>query len=380
MFVLKSEVGRVARWRLFLQEFDFVVEHVPGKSNVIADGLSRCLVILDDAKQKIEKVHNAVMGHGGVSKTMQLLKEHDLQWKSMRSDVVEYVRNCPVCQKSRVTAVDDRAVEAHVIESYEPFQEVSLDSVVNLPEDSTGNKVILVVIDNFTRYVELFAVKDVSASTAAQCLLSVSCRYGPVSIIRSDNGSQFVSEVFSKLVELMGSRQLLTVGFKPSANGICERVNAEVVRHLSAIVRCSGIQDRWSMGLPLVQRILNTSVHSSTGFSPVKLLFGDAIDLDRGLVSPPPGVRMVDYPSYVRDLCEFQKLAIAASQVHQASLNDRRVMNPGVTEDQEKKSFEVGEYVLAKRFVAEKLDFKWRGPFRVVAVNANVLICGLVNL
>jgi hypothetical protein len=184
--------------------------------------------------------------------------------------------------KSRTTLVDDPAVAAHVIESYEPFQEVSLDSVVNLPEDSDGNKVILVVIDSFTRFVELFPVSDVSADTAAKYLLSVCCHYGPVAVIRPDNGGQFVSDVFRKLVESMGSKQLLTVGFKPSANGVVERVNNEVIRHLSAIVRTRGIQERWSLGLPLVQRILNTTVHSSIGFSPAELLFGNAITLDLG--------------------------------------------------------------------------------------------------
>ncbi|MFO0003049.1 MAG: Ty3/Gypsy family RNase HI domain-containing protein, partial [bacterium] len=44
MYVMKSDTGRVARWRLFLQEFDFVIQHLEGKRNVVADALSRCLV------------------------------------------------------------------------------------------------------------------------------------------------------------------------------------------------------------------------------------------------------------------------------------------------------------------------------------------------
>ena len=37
IYVLRSETGRIGRWRLFLQDFDFTVHHIPGVSNVIAD-------------------------------------------------------------------------------------------------------------------------------------------------------------------------------------------------------------------------------------------------------------------------------------------------------------------------------------------------------
>jgi transposase InsO family protein len=118
-----------------------------------------------------------------------------------------------------------------------------LDSIVNLPPDGNDNTCILVVIDNFTKFVELFAVADVSAVTAAQCLLSVVGRYGCVETIRSDRGGQFVSEVFRHLVKLMGSKQLLTIGYRPQGNVIVERVNAEVIRHLAAIVHARRIKN-----------------------------------------------------------------------------------------------------------------------------------------
>jgi hypothetical protein len=37
----EEPVGQIARWLEFLSEFDFVVEHRPGKSHANADGLSR---------------------------------------------------------------------------------------------------------------------------------------------------------------------------------------------------------------------------------------------------------------------------------------------------------------------------------------------------
>mmetsp|Transcript_16517 Transcript_16517/g.24000 ORF Transcript_16517/g.24000 Transcript_16517/m.24000 type:complete len:116 (+) Transcript_16517:1029-1376(+) len=37
---------------------------------------------------------------------------------------------------------------------------------------------------------------------------------------------------------------------------------------------------------PFIQRIINSSVESSIGVSPAQLLFGNAIDLDRGILTP----------------------------------------------------------------------------------------------
>jgi hypothetical protein len=158
-------------------------------------------------------------------------------------------------------------------------------------------------------------------------LLQLCGRYGYVSFIRSDRGGQFISDVFSKLVQLMGSKQILTIGYRPQSNGIVERANSEMKRHLIAIVQHRRIAELWSMGLPLVQRILNATVHSVTGFAPAMLLFGNAINLNRSIFAPPQESVLVDYPSYVQKLCRVQAHAIAASQEHLAADIDRRIIN-----------------------------------------------------
>lgn len=57
-------------------------------------------------------------------------------------------------------------------------------------------------------------------------------------------------------------------------------MNKEVMRHVRAIVFDSRIQSKWSIAVPLAQRIINTSVHATTGVSPAQLIFGNAVDLD----------------------------------------------------------------------------------------------------
>ena len=56
-----SEVGKIVRWRIYLQDFHFLIRHIPGKHNVVADCLSRLLyvqgyVLSDDEEHQVFNV------------------------------------------------------------------------------------------------------------------------------------------------------------------------------------------------------------------------------------------------------------------------------------------------------------------------------------
>jgi len=44
-FMQTDPSARVIRWRHFLSEFNFVIVHIPGNTNVMADMLSRCCAL-----------------------------------------------------------------------------------------------------------------------------------------------------------------------------------------------------------------------------------------------------------------------------------------------------------------------------------------------
>ena len=65
-----------------------------------------------------------------------------------------------------------------------------------------------------------------------------------------------------------------------------EQVNREVLEGLKAILYAENSTYYWSDYIPFVQGILNTEVHSSTCGLLHNWYFGNAIDLDRGILTP----------------------------------------------------------------------------------------------
>ena len=66
-----------------------------------------------------------------------------------------------------------------------------------------------------------------------------------------------------------------------------ERANKEVNRHLRAFTFHTNTVQDWRLSLPMVQRIMNATFSDRTKLSSSQLLFGNALNLDRGIFAPP---------------------------------------------------------------------------------------------
>ena len=76
------------------------------------------------------------------------------------------------------------------------------------------------------------------------------------------------------------------MAYSHEENALVERWNHEVVRYLRALVFDKNFVDEWSDLLPFAQRICNAEVNSSTKVSAAQIIFGGAINLDRGILVP----------------------------------------------------------------------------------------------
>ena len=165
------------RWHLHLQSYNCEVRYIKGEQNFVADKLSRLCPVSDDTEyigafdeflaveavnadqpttdttyaalaaplheidsltdevhSDIAQVHNEIVGHHGVERTLRKLFRKDKQWKYMREHVKFFIRNCPYCQKiSRLKVQINTA--PFVASSREPMSRISFDTIGILTED-----------------------------------------------------------------------------------------------------------------------------------------------------------------------------------------------------------------------------------------------------
>jgi transposase InsO family protein len=78
-------------------------------------------------------------------------------------------------------------------------------------------------------------------------------RFGTPEVVHTDRGTAFHNELVSELLRMSGTEQLLTTAYSSEENGIVERANQEVPRHLNAILFDSRVHNKWSFEqLPMV--------------------------------------------------------------------------------------------------------------------------------
>jgi hypothetical protein len=234
------------------------------------------------------KVHNDGAGHVGKIRTYSRMRKlPGFPWGLPTSEVYNKIKTecneCLTCLKIWSTRGENASASGAVIRQ-RPWTEVAIDLIVLTEPDRDGNKNILVVIDSFSRAVELFPLKAGDAESVAACLFDVYHRYGRPVRVRCDRAKAFLKSVIYRFQKMMGVALHPTLSYSPQQNGQCERANQEVMRHLRAMVISKpGAQKRWGLLTPAVRRILNNTVHSDTGCTPNELIYGGYGDTEASM-------------------------------------------------------------------------------------------------
>jgi hypothetical protein len=185
----------------------------------------------------LSEVHNAFVGHMGFHQTMKRLQRRKHTWAKMGADISRFIKECPYCQK--YDQRDNHEVIAKPFVSslaYTPMKRLCIDTIGELPETGpeNGYKFVLVVLDTFSRWVELYPLRSTGAIEAADALLDHFCRYGEPEELQSDRGNQFVN---SDHIAHHGHSPSSVAGFySKQENGRVERANKEVYRHLNTLL------------------------------------------------------------------------------------------------------------------------------------------------
>ncbi|OWY90702.1 reverse transcriptase, partial [Phytophthora megakarya] len=157
----------------------------------------------------------------------------EFYWPGIYADVQHYVKECVDCASGK-GAPPNAGPSPENIEPRYPFEAVSMDFVTHMRESARGNTFLLLFQDMFSGYVMCKPMSSTTAQDVAEAYEEqVFQRFGASSMIRHDQDPRFMSEVFTRFRELLGSRQP-TLGYHPQANGQQERSVQTVIRSVRA--------------------------------------------------------------------------------------------------------------------------------------------------
>ena len=133
-----------------------------------------------------------------------------------------------------------------------------------------------VAIDKFTKWLEVEAVRKVTAQSAVKFFKGLVCRFGVPNRVITDNDTQFTSHTFMQYTQDLGSKVCFAFVAHPWCNSHAERANAEVPRGLRTKtfdkLHMSG--RRWIDELSAVLWSISTTPNRATGKTPFALIYG----------------------------------------------------------------------------------------------------------
>ena len=146
-----------------------------------------------------------------------------------------------------------------------------------MPLSSSGYNCILTVTDLFTKYIELYPMKDETALSVSTALFNhyISDHGLPISI-HSDRGAVFESQVFQLLMTRCGIIKTRTTSYRPNCNGQVERFHKTLKDHLTRRLEGNNLDPKqWDTIINHTKLCYNATIHSTTSFSPFFLERGE---------------------------------------------------------------------------------------------------------
>ena len=298
-------------------------------------------------------------GHLGVRRAKAQLQKRFF-WPGWANDVRLAKHQCDQCARHQRPAARHQGRMQPFL-SGEPWERLGIDITGPHPTSSKGNRFILTVIDHFTKWVELFPMRNQEAATVAKLVFDkIICVHGcPIQIL-SDRGKNFESQLFQELCKLLQIDKVRTTAYQPATNGQIERFHATMHRMIAKWVDRD--HRNWDDTLPAVAFAYRSSVNEVTGFTPYFLMYGREARIPADLVYGDVREPEPDTDDFVTERCNRFRSAFEAAREHLGAAAKRRKRHYDLRARPQ--AFPVGSQVWCLNPRPHKGRFrKWQSPY-----------------
>lgn len=401
---LKDPSGRLGRWALRLQPYDYEIVHRKGSLMVVPDALSRSVESIDlssflnslddwykdlatkvndepskypqyqiingmlykhcsrnsskiftDSSWRIvvpkdyrdlvlkESHDEPLSAHGGFYKTGERVRRKYF-WPNMIKDVRGYVNKCQVCKAAKHSNKNQTTPMGKMRESEMPWQLIFVDLIGPLPRSKNGYKHIFVVVDSFSKFVRVKPLREATAKSIVDFLKAeVFLTFGVPQIVVSDNGKQFISNEFKLLMKQFKVKNWYTSKYHPQSNAV-EAANKTLETSIRAYIGGSNDHNNWDKYLHEIVCSMNTSVHTTTKHAPFLINFGHDMKIcgDSYTYQDPSLPEKLPDLQQIKKIREMVKLNLAKSFDQRKQRYDLR---------SRAFDFKVGEVVWRRNFI-----------------------------
>ncbi|MCP3664177.1 MAG: transposase family protein, partial [Gammaproteobacteria bacterium] len=206
----KKRAKVIAHTRPLYQIIDGVLMHLdPHKTRELR------LVVPNEMKSEILCAYHddPFAGHQGLAVTYDRLRK-SVYWDGMYTDVDKYIRSCDKCLRNKPGAVPNSHPMTLIPVSEHSFERVGTDLCGPFPQSEDGNKFVIAFVDYLSRWAITIAVPKASSETIAQHFIEkVVCIFSPPSVLLSDCGANFISQVLTEVCHMLKTPKMVTMSY-----------------------------------------------------------------------------------------------------------------------------------------------------------------------
>lgn len=229
--------------------------------NIILRG-DRLIIPANLRKRVLQLAHE---GHPGESVMKRRLRSK-VWWPLIDREAEKFVKSCQSCL---MVSRPDRPppMQRHTFPE-KPWTYLAIDLLGPVP--NTGDEYLVVLIDYYSRFVELEFIKPISSSAIISFLDDTFSRQGFPMGLKSDNGRQFVSKLTKEYCEYNNIELTTSPPLWPQANGLVENMNGQLDKRLK-IAMANKLDYKSEINKFIL--MYNVTPHGTTEAAPSELLY-----------------------------------------------------------------------------------------------------------